>query len=103
MLPTVARPKGDRWRPTPVPPRTFTTRARVDQFTNEEGWGVLDAPGGVAPGGIWFYWSVIDVPGYKTVSVGHIVEADVEVAEQDGYHFRALHVRLVVDESRRAR
>lgn len=75
--------------------RQFSTRARVRKFSNEKGWGVLDAPGREPDEGIWFYWSVIDVEGYKTISVGQLCDVDVETAEQDSYHFRALRVRPV--------
>ena len=104
----IALPSGDipeHWR-SPVSyaltmnekPATFTTRARVEQFSNEVGWGVLVAPGGVAPGGIWFYWNAIDVPGYKTLSVGQLVDAEVESPGQDGYDFRALRIKPVAEE-----
>jgi CspA family cold shock protein len=75
--------------------RRFSARARVREFSNETGWGVLDATDGVADRGIWFHWNVIDIDGYKTVSVGQMCEVEVETAEQDGYHLRALSVRPV--------
>jgi cold shock protein len=71
----------------------FSTDARVREFSNARGWGVLDPVKGESVEGSWFHWSVIDVDGYKTVEVGRLCAVDVEAAEQDGYHLRALSVR----------
>jgi cold shock CspA family protein len=81
----------------PAPPRDrrFSTKARVREFSNEKGWGVLDAAAGTADDGIWFHWSVIAIDGYKTVEVGLLCEVEVETAEQDGYHLRAVSVRPI--------
>jgi cold shock protein len=72
--------------------RHYLTRARVREFSNEKGWGVLDSLSG-GGSGIWFHWSVIEVDGYKTIEPGVLCEAEVETAEQDGYHLRAVAVR----------
>jgi cold shock protein len=72
--------------------RRYTTEARVREFSNAKGWGVLDAING-SGNGIWFHWSVIEIEGYKTVERGALCEVDVETAEQDGYHLRAVAVR----------
>jgi len=78
----------------------FTTPARVREFSNDNGWGILDAPGDVAPGGIWFWFSALDMDGYKTISAGANVEADVvgPGMNQDGYSYVAKRIRLVPDE-----
>ena len=81
------------------PPRRFTTNARVRKFTNKKGWGVLDAPANRAPGGIWFYWSALEMTGYKTISPGQLVEADVIESRQDNYDYVAERVRPLPDES----
>ena len=80
------------------PLRRFTTTARVRRFTNEKGWGVLDASADTAPGGIWFYWSALEVPGYKRISPGQMVEADVVESNQDSYNYVAERVRPLPDE-----
>jgi cold shock protein len=72
--------------------RTYSTKARVREFSNQKGWGVLDSLNG-SGGGIWFHVSVIEMDGYKTVEPGTLCAVDVETAEQDGYHLRALTVR----------
>jgi CspA family cold shock protein len=72
--------------------RTYATRARVREFSNAKGWGVLDSLNG-SGSGIWFHISTIDMDGYKTVTPGTLCDVEVETAEQDGYHLRALTVR----------
>lgn len=77
------------------PYRQFSTTARVRAFSNAEGWGVLDSTGEPAAGGIWFHFSHIDVEGYKSLEPGRLCKVQVETAEQDGYHFRAVKVRPI--------
>jgi CspA family cold shock protein len=72
--------------------RRYSTKARVQEFSNAKGWGVLSSVNGSGDG-IWFHWSVIEVDGYKTVEAGTLCDVEVETAEQDGYHFRAVAVR----------
>ena len=43
---------------------------------------------------IWFHYSMIEVPGRKTLSVGQLVHFTFESeVEQDGFVFRAVRVR----------
>jgi cold shock CspA family protein len=72
--------------------RTYSTKARVREFSNLKGWGVLDSLNG-SGSGIWFHVSAIEMDEYKTVAPGAICEVEVETAEQDGFHLRALSVR----------
>ena len=74
------------------PYRRYSTQARVREYSDREGWGVLDALNGSGTG-IWFHFSVIDVDGYKTIEPGALCDVEVETAEQDGYHLRAVAVR----------
>lgn len=72
------------------------TRATVDWWSTEEGWGALSAVD--APGGIFVHFSVIQMVGFKTLRPGQEVEAEIEGPlsfEQDGYRFRAVSVRPV--------
>jgi cold shock protein len=73
----------------------FSTTARVREFSNAKGWGVLDSTDRSVKGGIWFHFSHLDMDGYKTVEAGRLCEVEVESAEQDGYHLRALRVRPI--------
>lgn len=63
----------------------------VREYDDREGTGVIDSL--ETPGGCWVHYSMIDVPGWKTLSVGQRVrftfESDVE---QDGFVFRAVKV-----------
>jgi cold shock CspA family protein len=72
--------------------RRYSTKARVRKFSIARGWGVLDSLNG-SGSGIWFHFSVIDVVGYKTLDPGTLCDVEVETAEQDGFHLRALTVR----------
>jgi CspA family cold shock protein len=64
----------------------------VREWHDEEGWGVIDFA--AAPGGCWAHFSVIEMDGYRALAAGGEVEVDVEVADQDGYVYRAVAVRL---------
>lgn len=63
----------------------------VREYDDGEGTGVIDSL--ETPGGCWVHYSMIDVPGWKTLSVGQRVrftfESDVK---QDGFVFRAVRV-----------
>ena len=72
--------------------RTYSTKARVREFSNQKGWGVLDSLNG-SGSGIWFHVSAIEMDGYKVLPPGAACQVEVETAEQDGYHLRALSVR----------
>ena len=50
--------------------------ARVKSFSNEEGWGVLEAP--EAPGDIFVHFSEINLDGYKVLEEGQTVEIELE-------------------------
>ncbi|MET0763455.1 MAG: cold shock domain-containing protein [Blastococcus sp.] len=65
--------------------------ATVREWHEEEGWGVLDAPG--FSGGVWAHYSAIPEDGYKSLRPGDVVTAEVEsVIDQDGYRFRATSI-----------
>jgi CspA family cold shock protein len=71
------------------------TRATVKWFSDQEGWGVLEAPEG--PGGIFVHFSDIEVEGYRTLREGQVVEiGELEGPlsfDQDGCRYRAQKVR----------
>ena len=70
--------------------------AKVRWFSDEAGWGVLDAP--EAPGGIFVHFSEIEVEGYRSLKEGEIVELDLEGPlsfEQDGCRYRAMRVKPI--------
>ncbi len=65
--------------------------ARVREWHEEDGWGVLDAE--ETPGGCWVHFSAVKAHGYRSLRVGAEVELRVwEAGRQDGYDFRALEV-----------
>lgn len=69
--------------------------AVVEEWHDDEGWGVLSAPG-IEADGVWVHFSAILMDGYKTLEPGRTVEVSVEGPlsfEQDGYRFRAVSVR----------
>lgn len=51
---------------------------RVRQWSDEEGWGVLCAD--EVPGDIFLHFSNIQMEGYKSLTLGQQVEADVTEA-----------------------
>lgn len=62
----------------------------VREWHSEEGWGVFDSP--ATPGGCWCHFSVLPGPGFREASAGQSVLFAYEVADQDGYAFRATTV-----------
>ncbi|WP_432829712.1 hypothetical protein [Dactylosporangium sp. CA-092794] len=69
---------------------TGTTTATVREWRDEEGWGVLDSPD--TPGGCWTHFSGIDMPGYRALRPGEVVQLEWESPGQDGYGYRAVRV-----------
>jgi CspA family cold shock protein len=72
------------------------TAATVRWWSDDEGWGVLDAP--EAPGGIFVHFSFIDADGYRSLNTGQRVELDLEGPlpfVQDGCRWRGLRVRPI--------
>ncbi|HEY3505493.1 MAG TPA: cold shock domain-containing protein [Actinocatenispora sp.] len=61
-------------------------------FDSEQGWGLITA--GALPDGepAWVHFSVIEMDGYRELSIGQPVRFEYEKAEQDGYHYRATRV-----------
>jgi CspA family cold shock protein len=76
------------WRQRDTGPVSATGVVRTWQA--EEGWGVIDSPD--TPAGCWAHFSSVLVPRYRTLVAGQSVTFDHEVAEQDGYGFRAIEV-----------
>ena len=70
----------------------MTSVGTVRLWHAEEGWGVIDSS--ATPGGCWTHYSAVLVPGYRELDTGAAVEFTFEVAEQDGYSFRAVEVWL---------
>lgn len=64
--------------------------ALVREWHADDGWGVLDSP--ATPGGCWAHFSVLD--GALELHAGQQVELDHEVADQDGFSYRATRVRV---------
>lgn len=82
--PAPERKSGPVRRPPPV-------IARVREWHDEEGWGVVDAP--ETPGGCFVMFAVIEMPGYRTLVPGtEVVLHGWEPGPQDGCDFRALRV-----------
>ena len=60
-------------------------------FKRVEGWGVLVCE--AAPAEVWIHFSDIDMPGYRALEEGQIVELRFEETTQDGFSYRATWVR----------
>lgn len=82
----------------PVPPRIHADRITgiVRTWIDEEGWGVIDSD--ATPGGAWSHFSLVEGPGFRSLTPGHAVTFEPETVvggTQDGYRYRALDVRKV--------
>ncbi|MDX3076093.1 cold-shock protein [Streptomyces sp. NPDC088354] len=66
--------------------------ATVREWSDEEGWGVLDCA--ETPGGCFAHYSDIEMAGFRTLSAGQPVVLEWEAPGflQDGYEYRALRV-----------
>ncbi|MFF8284995.1 cold-shock protein [Streptomyces albus] len=66
--------------------------AIVREWSEEEGWGVLDCP--ETPGGCFAHYSDVRMEGFRTLSPGRRVDLTWEAPgfEQDGHRYRAVSV-----------
>lgn len=66
--------------------------ATVREWSDEEGWGVLDSP--QIPGGCFGHFADIHAPGFRTLSPGQRVDLIWEAPgfKQDGYDYRAVSI-----------
>jgi CspA family cold shock protein len=75
-------------------PRPFVI-ARVQEWRDQEGWGVLDSE--QIPDLIWAHFSSIEADGYRSLTAGELVHVEVEGPlpfDQDGYRYRAIRVAI---------
>lgn len=59
-------------------------------WSSGEGWGVLRSED--VPGNVFCHFFAVQMLGYRDLVAGEPVTFTWEVAEQDGYHFRAVKV-----------
>ncbi|QPP07366.1 cold-shock protein [Streptomyces bathyalis] len=64
--------------------------ATVREWSDEEGWGVLDSP--ETPGGCFGHFSDIRATGFRTLLPGQRVDLTWEAPGQDGYDYRAVSI-----------
>jgi CspA family cold shock protein len=71
---------------------TGTTKAVVRTWSNIDGWGVVDSAD--TPGGCFVHFSVVEKPGYRSLTPGTEVELEWEALafDQDGFRYSALRV-----------
>jgi CspA family cold shock protein len=67
-------------------------RATVRCWDQDDAWGVVDCPS--TPGGCWVGFTAIDVAGFRSLTGVAEVDLDWERAEQDGFSYRAVRVRI---------
>ncbi|MFM9918730.1 cold shock domain-containing protein [Lacisediminihabitans sp. H27-G8] len=63
----------------------------VAQWSDEDGWGVIAS--GETPGGCWTHFSALEMPGYRSLDVGELVDFHWEASDQDGFAYRAVRVQ----------
>ena len=71
-----------------MPYLTGHATAKVASWDDDEGWGVVEAPGLI--GGCWVHFSAVQGTGFHSLLVGSTVDVEWETAQQDGYSFRAI-------------
>lgn len=72
----------------------------VASWSDDQGWGVIDSH--ETPGGCWVHFSVIssDSGEYRSLTVGQTVKFAWELADQDGFKYRAMSVNASPDARR---
>jgi CspA family cold shock protein len=65
----------------------------VKFFHTDKGWGAISSPDIQAGHDAWVHYSEIQAEGFRALAPGDRVEFILEQAWQDGYQFRARHVR----------
>jgi CspA family cold shock protein len=70
----------------------FRVRTTVERWDDAASWGAL-ADVKETPGGVFVYFTAIDMDGFKTLRPGQEVEAVVHEQWQDGYPYVATVVR----------
>jgi CspA family cold shock protein len=68
----------------------MSSTGRVRMWHDGDGWGVIDCA--ETPGGCWAHYSAVLIAGYRSLTPGADVTLVFEVAQQDGYSFRAVEV-----------
>jgi CspA family cold shock protein len=63
----------------------------VAEWSADEGWGVIASAD--TPGGCWAHFSHLEMPGYRSLDPGEVVQFEWEQPGQDGYGYRAVRVR----------
>jgi cold shock protein len=69
----------------------MSVKAKVRQWSDEEGWGVLDSP--ETPGGCWVSFTALEMTGYRSLRNTEWVELDWQVSRADSFSFTATRVR----------
>jgi CspA family cold shock protein len=75
------------------------SRGVVKFWKAEKGWGAISSDE-LPPGrDAWAHYSQItDMPGYRALEAGQVVEFTFEAAKQDSFDFRVIEVRLIAPE-----
>ena len=68
----------------------MSVEAVVRDWYSDQGWGVIDAA--ETPGGCWAHFSHVALGGYRELSPGQVVVLEWEMADQDGYSYRAVRI-----------
>ena len=65
----------------------------VKFFKTGKGWGAIASDELPELADVWVHFSVIDATGYRELAPGDVVEFEFESARQDGFRYRATHVK----------
>jgi cold shock protein len=72
-------------------------RGVVKFWKAEKGWGAISSDELPAGHDAWAHYShVMDMPGYRALEAGDVVEFSYEAVRQDSFDFRVVEVRLAV-------
>jgi CspA family cold shock protein len=66
----------------------------VTFFEEDEGWGAIASESLPPERGAWVHFSVIDMPGHRSLEAGQSVDFAFEQVQQDSFDYRATCVRL---------
>jgi CspA family cold shock protein len=70
-------------------------RGRVKFWKADKGWGAISSDE-LPPGrDAWAHFSAVEMPGYRSLEQGQLVEFEYEAAQQDSFEYRATRVRAI--------
>jgi CspA family cold shock protein len=93
-LPIAADFAKDRFMPPSEPSDVELHDGTVKFYIEEKGWGAIASDALPLGRDAWVHFSMIDMPGYRSLQQGQAVRFAFEQAKQDSFDYVATYVRV---------